>query len=72
MRKVPLEISLGLGFILTSPFNNSIYNGKLESDHKCKATKILVKIKAYRKKCLTVLQYLHLSDKNTLTKMRYQ
>ena len=99
IEKLFLEISLGLGFISTSPVNNSIDNRKLENGHKCTPTKILVnsfmteeviikepvqwtgfymitapvmkvKIRIYRTKCLAVLQYLYLSDKNALTKMR--
>ena len=53
-----------------SPLNNSIDNRKLECDHKCKTIKILVKMKIYRKMCLPIMQYLYLSDKNALTKMR--
>ena len=53
-----------------SSLNNSVDNGKLECDHKCKITNINVETKICRKKCPTVLQYLYLSDKNTLTKMK--
>ena len=34
------------------------------------ASVMKVKIRIYRTKCLAVLQYLYLSDKNALTKMR--
>ena len=65
-----LEISLGPGFTSTSALNNSIDNIKLECPHKCKTTKILIKIKIYRKKCFPIMRYLYLSDKNTLTKTK--
>ena len=68
--KAFLRNKLGAGFISTSQLNDSIDNKKWQCDHKGKSTKILVKIKIYKKNCLAVLQYLYLSDTNTLTKKR--
>ena len=70
IEKLCLKITLGPGFISASPLNNSIDNRKLECDHMCKTTKILVKIKICKKEYLAVLQYLYLSDKNILTKIK--
>ena len=68
--KVFLRVNLCPGFMPLSSLNNSVDNRKLECDHKCKITNINVETKICRQKCPAVLQYLYLSDKNTLTKMR--
>ena len=55
-------MSLGPGFISTSPLKNSINKRKLDSAHKYKTTKMLVKIKPYKKRCLPIQQCLYFAD----------
>ena len=56
-------MSLGPEFISASPRNNGINKGKLDSAHKYKTTKMLVKIKPYKKRCLPILQCLYFGIK---------